>query len=75
MHCNDVCIFHGDFSKKDLIANFNDLKEDIKGFFGNNENILEEISLYYHPQENNNPAFYKFVCGKCSKVLLHCDYT
>lgn len=75
-HCNEICVFYGDFSKRDLLyTNFDDLKEYVKRELDWSEQDLKEYALIYDPKDSPNPAFYKFVCSVCYKVLIHCDFT
>lgn len=74
-HCDDICEFHGDFSKQELLERFDGLKIYAIESLRCNEDQAREIISYYDPEGNINPAFYKFVSRKCNKILLHCDFT
>lgn len=74
-HCDDICEFHGDFSKEELLEHFEDLKIYAKESLRCDESQIREIVSDYDPEGNINPAFYKFVCRKCKKILFHCDFT
>jgi len=74
-HCDDICEFHGDFTKKELIDHFEDIKDYAKEHLGcrGGDEELKEIIQHYEPI--GNPAFYKFICIQCKKVLVHVDFT
>jgi uncharacterized protein CbrC (UPF0167 family) len=75
-HCDDICEFHGDFSKEELLQRFDELTIYAKDSLHCGKSELKEIIKYYNPKQGNiNPAFYKFVCRKCDKILFHCDFT
>ena len=72
-HCNDACTFHGDAKKEELLA----LKEDALEEFLKAQFIEPKIwkGILEDYEEGGNPAVYKFVCTKCSKVIYTMDFT
>jgi len=73
-HCDDACTFHGDAKKEELLALDGEaLEEFLKVERINKPEIWKEILEYY--EEGGNPAIYKFVCTKCSKVIYTMDFT
>lgn len=73
-HCDQICEFHGDFSKEELLKRYDTLRKYARKTLNLEDTMLNDIIENYGP-DNINPAFYKFVCTKCAKVLFHCDYT
>jgi len=69
-HCNDACEFLGDASKENLKNILTDGAEFIDGkTLGEGE--LAELLKYYEPK--GSPAFYKFHCLHCGKILYASD--
>lgn len=77
-HCNEICEFHGDFEKNDIVNNYETLKSSLLkglGYDDNDDLYMKDILKNYNPRLGTNPSFYKFVCCKCRKVLVHVDFS
>ena len=75
IHCGDICEFQGDFSKEDLLKHAEEWKLYVSSSLGLRGEELEEMLMHYDPEKSVDPAFYKFVCRKCDKILFHCDFS
>lgn len=69
-HCNDACAFLGDAKKADLKKFSNEEAEVVQGEAWSQTNI-DELLEYYEPK--GSPAFYRFRCLHCEKVLYAVD--
>lgn len=75
-HCNDICEFHGDFSKEDLNQLPQETLNEIKNYMNCTDVELAELVRCYNPRKGDmNPALYKFKCRHCDKIRIYCDYT
>lgn len=70
-HCNDACVFLGDASKDDVLRIANENTKVIR-WEDISEEVMKEIAINYQPKES--PAFYKFQCLHCNKILYTMDY-
>lgn len=73
VHCGDVCEFHGDVSKAEMIEQKPALVEYICSHFQFNEEEWSDFVEAYEPR--GNPAVYKFICRHCREEVFYTDYT
>ncbi|MEO6846523.1 MAG: CbrC family protein [Chthoniobacterales bacterium] len=70
--CDDVCEFHGDLQKDELLQLPPAVIEKLRKKSGINEKDWQEIASDYIPE--SSPAIYKFVCRHCQTIQLGLDY-
>lgn len=69
--CDDACEFHGDASRTELLALNQDGLEQLSHDSGFLLEDLKEFIESYEPK--GSPAFYKFVCRHCRRVMYNGD--
>lgn len=75
-HCSQIAQFQGNFTADELLERFDELKFDIKENFGRMyDAALLDIIQSPDRIRVDNPAFLKFQCLACNKILAHVDYT
>jgi uncharacterized protein len=70
-HCRDACAFHGHASAEDIKLASRATIEAWKTEYGMTDIDWNTVTAGYQPRGHS--AFYKFVCRKCSQVLLGWD--
>lgn len=70
-HCQDACTFLGDATKQDVVS-IADEQIQVTGGEGIDSEIMNNIAENYVPK--SSPAFYKFMCLHCGKILYAIDY-
>jgi len=69
-HCNDACAFLGDATKADLKKFSSEEAEVVQGETWSQTDI-DELLADYEPK--GSPAFYRFRCLHCGKILYAVD--
>lgn len=70
-HCNDACAFLGDASKADVLSIASDGLQ-VEGGEWIDANTMSVIAQNYQPKLS--PAFYKFKCLHCDKIMYAVDF-
>lgn len=71
VHCNDVCEFHGDATREDVMAASAETKTEWFHEYGLSEAEWLLVTSEYEP--GGEQGIYKFVCRHCNQILFGWD--